>query len=152
MKASDVGPSGVAVLVLVLLLQVACVASLVGTWPGTSLAAIAWVTSRLAIPWCCRPGVSAATSTGLGAMVAGSVPVVGLVVSSATVLVLAAVVAWAAGAGWWTGPVVVVAGLLGGAALLHRCLQRFGGVTGDVLGAVVETALVAALAAAVLLA
>jgi adenosylcobinamide-GDP ribazoletransferase len=154
MKASDVGPSGVAVLVLVLLLQVACVASLVGTWPGTSLAAIAWVTSRLAIPWCCRPGVPAATSTGLGAMVAASVPLVGLVVSTGLVLVLATLAAWAAAdSAWWTGPVVVVAGLLGGAALLHRCLHRFGGVTGDVFGAVVETALAAAqFAAAVLLA
>ena len=151
MKASDVGPSGVAVLVLVLLLQVACVTSLVGTWPGTSMAAIAWVTSRLAIAWCCRPGVPAATSTGLGAMVAGSVLLVGLVVSTGTVLVLATLVAWAADTAWWTGPVVVVAGLLGAAGLLHRCLHRFGGVTGDVLGAVVETALAAALLAAVLL-
>jgi adenosylcobinamide-GDP ribazoletransferase len=85
-------------------------------------------------------------------MVAGSVPWVGLVASTVTALVLATVAAtWSADAGWWTGAVVVVAGLLGMAALLHRCLHQFGGVTGDVLGAVVETALAASLLAAVLL-
>jgi adenosylcobinamide-GDP ribazoletransferase len=151
MKASDVGPSGVAVLVLVLLLQVSCLTALLSTWAGASLAAVAWVTSRLAIAWCCRPGVPAASSTGLGAMVAGSVPVAGLVASTVTLLVLATLAVWAADTGWWTGPVVVVAGLLGAAALLQRCLHRFGGVTGDVLGAVIETALTAALLAAVLL-
>ena len=151
MKASDVGPSGVAVLVLVLLLQVACVTALVGTWAGTTMAAIAWVTSRLAIAWCCRPGVPAASSTGLGAMVAGSV------LSGRTGREHSDTCwssrPWRLGRrhGWWTGPVVVVAGLLGAAGLLHRCLHRFGGVTGDVLGAVVETALAAALLAAVLL-
>ncbi len=151
MKASDIGPSGVAVLVLVLLLQVSCLTALVGTWAGTSLAAIAWVTSRQAIAWCCLPEVPAASANGLGAMVAGSVPWVGLVASTVTVLVLATLATWSTDAGWWTGAVVVVAGLLGMAALLLRCLHRFGGVTGDVLGAVVETALASALLAAVLL-
>ncbi len=151
MKASDVGPSGVAVLVLVLLLQLACLAALLPTWFGTALAAIAWVTSRLAIAWCCRSGVPAATASGLGAMVAGSVSRGGLATSTVAVLALATMATWAADAGWWAGALVVAAGLVAAAALLHRCVRRFGGVTGDVMGAVVETALTAALVAATLL-
>lgn len=151
MKASDVGPSGAAVLVLVLLLQISCLTALVLTCTGTALAAAAWVTSRLAISWCCRSGVPAATSSGLGAMVAGSVSTVALLTSTVTVLALAAGLTWFAAAGWWTGAVVVAAGLLGAAALLQRCLRRLGGVTGDVLGAAVETALTMALVAAVAL-
>jgi len=151
MKASDVGPSGVAVLLLVLLLQISSVAVLLPTSAGTALAAVAWLTSRQSIAWCCRSGVPAANPRGLGAMVATSVPTIGLAVSVGTLLGLATVVSWIADAGWWTGPLVAVCGLLGGAALLRRALRRFGGLTGDVLGAVVETALTAALVAAVLL-
>jgi adenosylcobinamide-GDP ribazoletransferase len=61
------------------------------------------------------------------------------------------VLSWIADAGWWTGPLVAVAGWLAAAALLHRALRRFDGLTGDVLGAVVETTLTVALVAAVLL-
>jgi adenosylcobinamide-GDP ribazoletransferase len=151
MKASDIGPSGVAVLVLVLLLQVSSLTVLLPTSTGTALAAVAWVTSRQSIAWCCRPGVPAATSSGLGAMVAGSVPSVGLAAGAAALLGVTTVLSWIADAAWWTGPLVATAGLLGAAALLQRGVHRFGGVTGDVLGAVVETALTVALVAAVLL-
>ena len=151
MKASDVGPSGVATLVLVLLLQVACLAPLLGTRGGTALAATAWVGSRLALSWCCRPGVPAAAPGGLGAMVAGSVDRHWSALSTAALLVLSAVAAGVSGLGWWAGPVVVLAGLLAAALLLARCTSRIGGVTGDVLGAVVETSLTAGLVAAVLI-
>jgi adenosylcobinamide-GDP ribazoletransferase len=39
----------------------------------------------------------------------------------------------------------VVAGLVAAALLLRRAVRRFGGVTGDVLGALVETATTVAL-------
>ena len=50
-----------------------------------------------------------------------------------------------AGGAWWASPVALAAGLAGSGALLARCVQRLGGVTGDVMGACVETALAAAL-------
>jgi adenosylcobinamide-GDP ribazoletransferase len=56
------------------------------------------------------------------------------------------------GLGYLRGlPVAIVAalacvvGLACALALLHRCITRFGGITGDVLGALVETASAGAL-------
>ena len=150
MKASDIGPSGVVTLLLVLLLQVACLAPLLTWRGGTALAAVAYVASRLALAWACRPGVVAASPGGLGAMVAGSVRWPWSVASTAAVLVLAALGGGVAGLSWWAGPVVVVSGLVAGSVLLARCTRRLGGVTGDVLGAVVEASLAAGLVAAAL--
>jgi adenosylcobinamide-GDP ribazoletransferase len=42
-------------------------------------------------------------------------------------------------------PAAVVAGVLASTVLLRRAVRRFGGITGDVLGALVETSCVAAL-------
>ncbi|MEU2614143.1 adenosylcobinamide-GDP ribazoletransferase [Micromonospora sp. NPDC007271] len=137
MKKPDVGPFGVVALVVVLLLQAAVLAELAGrSWPAV-LAAVAAATAagRLGVGLACRRGVPAARPEGLGALVAGTVGPVALVVGAAAVALLAVP---AAPGRPWQGPLAVVAALTVAAGLLRHVVRRLGGVTGDVLGATVE--------------
>ncbi|MER6670665.1 adenosylcobinamide-GDP ribazoletransferase, partial [Amycolatopsis japonica] len=65
--------------------------------------------------------------------VAGSVPVWAAAVVFAVLAGAAALVL-----PWWQGIAAVALGYLAASALLARCVQRLGGITGDVLGACVE--------------
>jgi adenosylcobinamide-GDP ribazoletransferase len=95
---------------------------------------------RLAITWACLRPVPAARPDGLGALVAGTVPPAVAVLG--TVLVAALAVPAVPGRPW-QGPVAVAVGLVAAALLLRRVVRRIGGITGDVLGAVAETAVTA---------
>lgn len=137
MKQPDVGPFGVVALVVVLLLQSAVLAELAGRNALAAFAAVVAATAagRLAVGLACRRGVPAARPEGLGALVAGTVgwgaPAVG-----AVAVALAAVPAVADRP--WQGPLAVLAALAVAAGLLRHLVRRFGGITGDVLGALVE--------------
>ena len=50
--------------------------------------------------------------------------------------------AWGAGLPWWAWPLAMGVGILAALAVLVRALQRLGGITGDVLGALVEASTV----------
>ncbi|MFD0075207.1 MULTISPECIES: adenosylcobinamide-GDP ribazoletransferase [unclassified Streptomyces] len=150
MKQSDIGPFGVIALVLVLLAQVAALYELYGEgWTrGTVAAALAATVSRLALTHASRHGVPAARPEGLGAIVAATVPTRSATLMTALVLTLGAAT------GLLLSPYDAVrdvlaagAGLGAAALLLRRCVRRFGGVTGDVFGAVEETAATVALVA-----
>ncbi|AQU69076.1 adenosylcobinamide-GDP ribazoletransferase [Streptomyces niveus] len=149
MKRSDIGPFGVITLLLVLLAQVAALTELYdeGWAYGAVAAALAAVTARLALTLAARGGVPPARPDGLGAAVAGSVPARTAVFAA---LLVTAVTAAACGGlfGWYGAlhhALALAAGLAAAQSLLAHCVRRFGGVTGDVFGALAETAVTAAL-------
>ncbi|MEY9858411.1 adenosylcobinamide-GDP ribazoletransferase [Catenulispora sp. GAS73] len=150
MKASDIGPFGVITLVLALLAQVLLLASVWGrhgAWYGACAIAVACVAGRLAVTWACRPGVPSARPDGLGAWVAGSVSrmAVGVASAGASVAVSVAGFCVSDGVHWLLWPAAVVVGVAASTALLRHTIRRFGGITGDVLGALVEVGFTAAL-------
>jgi adenosylcobinamide-GDP ribazoletransferase len=131
MARSDIGPFGVVTLVLILLVQVSALAQAerVGRGPLAILAAV--VAARLAITLACRRGIAAARPGGLGALVAETV-------HPAAAAVLAAAAVGAAFALGWIYAVAVAVGLACSVLLTGLATRRFGGITGDVLGAVAE--------------
>ncbi|MFE0420235.1 adenosylcobinamide-GDP ribazoletransferase [Streptomyces tendae] len=148
MKQSDIGPFGVLTLLFTLLAQVAALAQAYdGSWIRGALAAVVSATAaRLALTTAARTGVPAARPEGLGAAVAGVVPVGGALAAAAVVTLAGA----AAGAS--LGPydalrtaLAVVCAVAVAELLLRHCVRRFGGVTGDVFGGVAETAATTAL-------
>jgi adenosylcobinamide-GDP ribazoletransferase len=137
MKKADIGPFGVAAIAVTVLIQA-------GALTGMPVAGVvvAWAAGRLAIPIACRRGVAAARPQGLGALVAGTVPVPVAAVSA--ILVAGAAVA-ATPERPWQGPAAVVASGAVVVLLVRHAVRRFGGITGDVLGAAVELATTVAL-------
>ncbi len=150
MRKGDVGPFGVVTLVLVLVLQVLALRSAVVNGLGTEAIVTGCVVGRLAATWACTRGIPAARPDGLGATVAGSVSRAAAAV--VTLLTIGLVTLWG---GWLDddaglrpallGAAAVAVGLLIAGLLLRRCVRRFGGITGDVLGAVVEVAMLGSL-------
>jgi adenosylcobinamide-GDP ribazoletransferase len=136
MRDGSAGPFAVVALVLVLVAQAASLGALADT--GRLLAVVLAVTAgRVALCWCARTGVQAARPEGLGALVAGSQPPA--LVLAYLVALLAAGLA-AVPARPWQGPLAVCLATLAVAGLSAHTRRRFGGVTGDVLGAASEVA------------
>jgi len=151
MKKPDVGPLGISALVLVLVTQVAALASAIDQHRGTLSLLLAVASGRLAMTAACTR-TAAAAPDGLGALVARTVSrgvttawAVGLSAAFAVAMLLdpdatdgSAVPAVLAAA--------AVAAALAAALLVRRHAERrVGGLTGDVLGALGEVATTAAL-------
>ncbi|MFH8465828.1 adenosylcobinamide-GDP ribazoletransferase [Streptomyces sp. NPDC017991] len=150
MKQSDIGPFGVITLLFVLLAQVAALAQAYGdSWGRGVLAAVVSATAgRLALTLAARAGVPAARPEGLGAAVAGAVPLRAALLPAVVVTVAAGGAGALLGAYGVLGSVLaVVLGCAAAEGLLRHCVRRFGGVTGDVFGALEETAVTVALVA-----
>jgi adenosylcobinamide-GDP ribazoletransferase len=141
MREGGVGAFAVVTLVVVLGTQAAALAELASDGPSAVAAVVlAAATGRAGFCWVARRGVPAARPEGLGAMVAGSQPW------------WVPTVWWAAlaAAGLALGPRAAVGVALAAAlvvALSWHTARRFGGMTGDVLGAAGELAATAVLVA-----
>ena len=147
MRRGDVGPFGVVTLVLVVLLQVLALGVLVAEGLGLAGLFLALVVSRLVLPLACSRGVPAARADGLGRVVAGAVrPSQLLVAVVLAVVVLVPLALLSPGVHALGVAVVLRAAAVSGVALVvaglvvRAAVRRLGGVTGDVLGAAVETA------------
>lgn len=148
MKASDIGPFGVLTLVFVLLLQVVAFAGVLARWDDGQVilaGALVGAISRATLPWACRRTVPAARPDGLGAMVAGTVRPVFAVAAIAGIVVGTTVFGWAADFGLVRSMCAAALALVAADLLARRCRTRFGGITGDTLGAGVEVATTLAL-------
>lgn len=149
MKSPEVGPFGVVALVLAIVIPAACIASMTTRpwWAVLAGLAVGVGSGRLAVTFACRRGVPAASPSGLGALVAATA---GPVELGAGLLVIAAVATAAVPDRPWQGPLAVLAALGATTVLVTHARRRLGGITGDVLGACVETAVAVALVGLVL--
>jgi adenosylcobinamide-GDP ribazoletransferase len=142
MRDGGAGPFAVVTLLVVLGAQAAALAELAGDgWRTVVAVALAAAVGRAGFGWVARHGVPAARPQGLGATVAESQP-------------------WWVPVAWWTGLAAIglvvleaeaAVGVASAAvivvALSWHTRRRFGGMTGDVLGAANELATTATLLA-----
>lgn len=148
MRRGDIGPMGTVSLILALALQAVAAGAVLELRHGWLLLVVLVGFSRAALLFGCASGVPSARPDGLGALVAGSVPVPAAVLAALLWLAVSGGVAVLAGQPWWQP---LVGALLAAAActwLVRRCVRRLGGITGDVLGALVEVAATVLLVAA----
>ena len=142
MRDSAIGAFGMLVVLFVVLIQIGALTTAIAAHRGTVALVTAAMAGRLAATLACV-GVPAARPDGLGAMVAGTVRGRQAAVSTVVVLVLAFTAGLLEYDGGDLGRAVraVIAactGVAAGLVLRWYTVRRFGGITGDTLGATIE--------------
>ena len=141
MKSGNTGPAGVAILLVVLLIQVTSLANILNRPYGPVLAGVLVCASRAALSLACMQGVPAARDDGLGVTYTQTVP---RIITVALWVAVTAVVSAAfelSEIPWWHGLIGAALAATVVGLLLVRSVKRFGGVTGDTFGAAIELAL-----------
>jgi adenosylcobinamide-GDP ribazoletransferase len=138
MRRSDTGPMGVAALVFVVLVQIAALAAVTPRWLAAAALIAAVVTGRVGV--LLASGAPAAHSGGLGALIAGTTSHRARWLEPAALLGVVGAAGWAAGGVTLAvrGLTAVACGLVVAAAVRWLACRRFGGMTGDVYGALIE--------------
>ncbi|MDD2817612.1 MAG: adenosylcobinamide-GDP ribazoletransferase [Candidatus Nanopelagicales bacterium] len=138
-RKSDIGPFGVVTLVFTLGLQISALTVCLDQGKGFLAFALALFASRTALTWGCIKGWPAARSNGLGAMVAESTAIAVPIIWTALTLVGSYLIFGSA------GTAATAIGIISAIVVLNITKRRFGGVTGDVFGAVLEVSMTAAI-------
>jgi adenosylcobinamide-GDP ribazoletransferase len=134
MRDGSAGPFGVVTLVLVLTAQAAALGALAET--GRLIPVVlAMIAGRASFGWCARTRVPPARPAGMGALVAGSQPP-GVPVAWLAMLLAGGLVAVPGRC--WQGAVAVSLAAFVVLVLSAHTHRRFGGLTGDTLGATNE--------------
>ncbi|TRW88218.1 adenosylcobinamide-GDP ribazoletransferase [Mycolicibacterium sp. 018/SC-01/001] len=131
MREGTAGPFGVTAVAVTVLIQ-----TLAFTQAGWAGVLVAVGCGRVAAVMACRRGVPAAPGSTFGGAVAGTQPVWVPALWTVAAATLAALVCERP----WQGALAVLVAIAGSTLLAAHCVRRFGGVTGDVLGAAVEVA------------
>ena len=138
MRRSDIGPMGVAALVMVLLTQVTAVAAVPRLPLAAAALVLAEVTGRVAVV--IATSSPAARPGGFGALVADQTTAAerALTVGALACAVAAAGLTVGGPALAARGLAAALAGLLAGWLLQRTARRRLGGMTGDVFGAILQ--------------
>jgi adenosylcobinamide-GDP ribazoletransferase len=136
MRSGGVGPFGAAAVVVAIGAQAFAFGALAaaGRWAALVLAVAA---GRVAVVWACGRGTPAAEGSRFGALVADSQspPVV---IGWLAALLIGAIAAEPL-RGWAPqGALAAVLALAAAMLVVRHCVRRFGGLSGDVLGASIE--------------
>ena len=142
MKQPDVGALGLVTVLFVVSVQVAALLACIDGGRGAESLLLAVVTGRVAVTAACTRRTPAATETGLGALVAGTVATWAALVLIGLTVVAALIVGLLADTGGvaagFRAVAAVTSALLVAEALRRHAVRRLGGITGDGLGALVE--------------
>ncbi|CRK55665.1 Cobalamin synthase [Alloactinosynnema sp. L-07] len=145
MKDGGAGPFAVVALIITLGAQATAFAALTpDRWGAVVLAVTA---GRATFSAACRTGIPAARPEGLGALVAGTQP---WWVPAGWTIALAAASLLVVPGKLWLGPLSVALAAVAVIVLIRHTARRFGGLTGDTLGAASELATTIVLVAATL--
>lgn len=143
MRKSDVGPMGVACLVLALLVEWSALAQLAPDRGAFLVAAVAGpAVGRLTLLAATGPRVPMARSAGFGALFGRVTPAAVTVAGDALALVLLAGAGYAVAGvrGALVGAAAIAVALLVAALWRRHLVRRLGGMTGDTFGSAVELA------------